>query len=228
MPASAAASRRPVLVIGGGRGIGKAVLSALSPDAVSWTRSGGVDAADPASVAKAWTGFAAQHGAPWGIVHTVGYFLEKPLLESSEADLESMLRSNLVSAFLPLRAAVPAMVQAGRGGRVVLMAAAGAGRHRGLKRAPLYFAVKAALVQMARALAVEVAEAGITVNVVSPGLIDHPDSHQESQQRMLAKVPSGRLGRPDDLVGLVQFLLSDQSSYLTGEDITVDGGLQLG
>ena len=93
-------------------------------------------------------------------------------------------------------------------------------------RAPIYFAAKAAVVQMARSLAAEVAKSGVTVNVIAPGLIDHDHSHRESQTRMLPRVPVGRVGRPQDVTGLVRYLLSTEASYVTGEVLTIDGGLQ--
>ena len=93
--------------------------------------------------------------------------------------------------------------------------------------APVYFAVKAAVLQLGRSLAKEVAASGVTVNTVSPGLIFHPDSHQQSQRRLQPRVPMGRLGAPGDVTGLVQWLLSDEAAYVTGAEFTVDGGLML-
>ncbi|MDO8348737.1 MAG: SDR family oxidoreductase, partial [Planctomycetota bacterium] len=85
---------------------------------------------------------------------------------------------------------------------------------------------KAAVVQLARSLAKEVAAAQITVNVVAPGLIAHPHSHQASQRRMLPRVPIGRLGTVADVVGMVRYLLSPDGDYVTGQVLTIDGGLQ--
>ncbi|MEC7582830.1 MAG: SDR family oxidoreductase [Planctomycetota bacterium] len=216
------------LVVGGSAGIGKAVADALGESAIVWSRTSGaqVDAADPGQVEEATRQLLAEHGVPWGLVHTIGDFVEEPLLAGSRETFDAMVASNLGTLLEVVRAVVPAMVEAGRG-RVVLFAAAGAGARRAIRRAPVYFAIKAAVVHMARSLAAEVAEAGVTVNVVSPGLIEHPGSHRESQQRMQHRVPLGRLGTVADVSGLVCWLLGEESAYVTGEEFTVDGGLQL-
>lgn len=215
-----------VLVVGGTAGIGKGVADALGERAVVWSRSRGVDAADAASVAAASAELLRSRGAPWGLVHTVGDFFEAPLLSTGADRFDELLRSNLTTVLRVVEAIVPAMVAAGRG-RVVLFAAAGASQPRAMTRAPAYFAIKAALVSLARSLAAECARSHVTVNVISPGLVAHPQSHRESQERMAARVPIGRLGSVGDVVPLVQWLLSEQSDYVTGQDLTVDGGLQL-
>ena len=215
-----------ILVVGGTKGIGGGIAKALGARAVVWSREGGVDAADPKSVQQATERMLVTHGAPWGLVHTVGDFFEAPLLSTPPSQFHDMVQSNLLTALHVIQAVAPSMLEHKRG-RIVLFAAAGAGLDRAMLRAPIYFAIKAALVHMARSLAAECAKSGVTVNIVSPGLIGHPHSHQESQQRMLQRVPLGRLGNVDDVVSLVQWLLSEQSSYMTGQDLTVDGGLQL-
>jgi len=215
----------PVLVLGGGQGIGAAVAAAYGDDAVVWTRRGGVDAADPAVLRRATDALLAARGAPYALVHTVGDFAEQPLLGTDLPTWRHLFTSNVDTAFHAVQAVVPAMAAARRG-RVVLFAAAGVDKDRGMLRAPAYFAAKAALVQLARSLALEVASAGVTVNVVAPGLIDHPHSHRASQARMLPRVPTGRLGHVDDVVAMVRYLLSDAGAYVTGQVLTVDGGLQ--
>ncbi|MBK8098389.1 MAG: SDR family oxidoreductase [Planctomycetes bacterium] len=216
----------PILIVGGGQGIGAAIAADAGPAAAVWTRSRGVDAGDRAALTAAFARLRAERGVPWALVHTIGDFVETPLLQTGVEQYEALVHSNLTTLFHTLAVVVPALVEQRRG-RVVLFAAAGTDRQRAMQRAPWYFALKAAVVQVARSLAGEVAAAGVTVNVISPGLIEHPHSHRDSQARLRPRVPIGRLGTVADIVALVRWLASDASAYVTGENFTVDGGLQL-
>jgi NAD(P)-dependent dehydrogenase (short-subunit alcohol dehydrogenase family) len=216
----------PILIVGGGRGIGAAIAAAHRERSTVWTRSTGVDASDPAAVRTAFSAFTKTHGAPFALVHCVGDFAEQPLLTTSEVTYRQMFGSNVDTTFHVVQTVVPAMVEARRG-RVLLFAAAGVDKERAMVRAPVYFAAKAAVVQMGRALAAEVAAAGVTVNILAPGLITHDHSHHESQRRLLPRVPVGRLGTVDDVLGCVDYLLSPAAAYVTGQVLTIDGGLQV-
>ncbi|MEO0479307.1 MAG: SDR family oxidoreductase [Planctomycetota bacterium] len=216
-----------VLILGGRTGIGRAVADWCGEQAIVWSRStNGVDATDAESVRAATEEFLAENGAPWALVHSVGDFDEQPLLETSDDLYRHLLENNLTSAFLAAKALVPSMVKAGRG-RVIYFGAAGVGDATAKTRAPIYFAIKAGLLSMVRSLAKEIARSGVTVNMVSPGIIRHAVSHAESQDRMESKVPLGRSGTVEDLRSAIEMLLSEGSGYLTGEDIHVDGGLRL-
>ena len=215
-----------ILIVGGGQGIGAAIAAAFAARCTVWTRRTGVDATDPAALRTAFALFQSAHGAPQALIHCVGDFVEQPLLGTDPATFRHLFASNVDTVFHTLQTVVPAMVAARRPGRVLLFAAAGADKDRAMLRAPVYFAAKAAVVQLARTLAAEVAPHRITVNVISPGLIEHPHSHQDSQRRMLCRVPAGRLGTVADVVESVRYLLSAAADYVTGQVLTIDGGLQ--
>jgi len=138
-----------------------------------------------------------------------------------------ILDVNLTGGFLGARAAARVM---GEGGRIVFTGSVIGERPRGGLSA--YSASKAGLVGLAKALALDLASAGITVNVVAPGWFDSPlvDSwkhHPELGPTVLAHTAMHRWGTPNDLVGSYLFLASDASSFVTGTVLTVDGGYLL-
>ena len=215
-----------ILVTGGLSGIGAGIVADLGTRCDVWSRRTGVDATDEDSVRAAAAKYIAEGGAPYALIHCVGDFDEVALLEADLAHFHDMVESNLTSAFLVARRVVPPMVEAGRG-RVVFFAAAGAEAPTAKTRAPIYVAINVALVSLARSLAAEVAPSGVTVNVISPGIIRHATSHQESQDRMASAVPLQRSGTVEDITGAVRLLLSEEGSYITGVNLTIDGGLSL-
>jgi len=93
-----------------------------------------------------------------------------------------------------------------------------------------YAAAKAGLIGMARSMATEVASRNITVNVVAPGLIDTDMTHDlgDAKDSLSSIIPMGRIGQPEDIAGVVGFLASNQSRYITGAVIAVDGGMAMG
>ncbi len=167
------------------------------------------------------------YGAPFAWIHAPGDFLEKPLLETPDADWEQLLASNFWSFVHPARDLLPAMGKQGSG-RVLCFGAAGLSLGTAKLRGPAYFAVKAALASVVKTLALEFGRMGVTVNMLSPGIIVHEHSHQESQKRLAPRVPLGRAGRAEDLFGATELLLGEKGAYITGQELTVDGGLSLG
>ncbi|MCB9891374.1 MAG: SDR family oxidoreductase [Planctomycetes bacterium] len=215
---------RSIWVVGASRGIGATLADALDEDnaVVRVSRSNGHDFTDEDSVRSMLDG----RGVPLAWVHTPGDFFEKPLLETTDLDWSHLIESNLMSFVRASRAILPAMASRGVGS-VVVFGVAGVSSGIAKTRGPAYFAVKSALVESMRTLALEYASRGVRINMVSPGAIVHAHSHRESQERVARRVPAGRLGQPGDLVGLVRFLVSDDSSYVTGQEISVDGGLAI-
>ena len=134
---------------------------------------------------------------------------------------DDTLARNLTSAFLMCRSVVPAMRAAG-GGRIVNVAST-TGPLSAFEGASAYAAAKAGMVGFTRALALEVASAGITVNAVAPGWIDTP-SATDDERRAGRRSPVGRSGTADEVAAAIEFLASPDASYVTGTMLVVDGG----
>ncbi|MGH7898896.1 MAG: SDR family NAD(P)-dependent oxidoreductase, partial [Candidatus Binatia bacterium] len=134
----------------------------------------------------------------------------------------------LDAVFTGLRAVAPRMRQQGGGAVVNVASISGIGGDRGLAA---YNAAKAAVINLTRTAALELAASGIRVNAVCPGVIDTPPVRRafsvapDREQAVSAAVPLGRLGRPDEIAKAILFLASDDSSYMTGATLVVDGGL---
>lgn len=217
----------PILVVGGRTGIGAAFVERHEARCVVWSRQvNGVDATDTPAVRDAMRALVAEHGVPFGLLHCVGEFDERSVADSDDAFCRRMIDSNLTSAIVIAREVVPHMCAAGRG-RVIFFAVAGVEHRTAHVRAPVYYAAKAAVVSLARSLARDAAPHGVTVNVISPGVIRHPDSHTASQDRVQSAVPLRRAGTTDDVVGAIELLLSERGAYVTGDVWTIDGGLAL-
>ena len=161
------------------------------------------------------------------LVSNAGIRMRKPFVECSAADFDRVVAVNLRAGFLLSQAVVPAMRQAG-GGRIIFMASqlgivADAG-------ATLYSMTKAALIHLARSLALELAPDGIAVNAVSPGPIGAEHDPQRLQRdpellrRRLEAIPLKRLGRPEEVAEAVTFLATTSATFIHGSNLVIDGG----
>jgi NAD(P)-dependent dehydrogenase (short-subunit alcohol dehydrogenase family) len=171
-----------------------------------------------------------RHGRIDGLVAAAGIVHRQEVLDVDPATWQEVLEVNLTGAFHSAQAAGQAMARAG-GGRIVLIGS-WIGRYpsRGLLS---YCVSKAGLDMLCRCFALELAEHGVRVNLVAPGVIDAGVSAQifrqmpERRAEMESVVPLGRLGEPSDVAACVAFLLSDASGYVTGSSFVVDGGIRL-
>lgn len=238
---------RRVLVTGASRGIGAAVARALaaggfhlvlnyrSNTAAAESVAGAIhaaggraallpfDVADRASASERLTVDVAANGPYYGVVCNAGVRVDAPFPSIRPEDWDLVLRTNLDSFYNVLQPLVMPMVRARRGGRVVVMTSlAGITGNRGQSS---YAAAKAGLIGAAKSLAQELAKRNITVNCVAPGLIETDMLEGASIEGLAAMIPMQRLGRPEEVAAVVSFLFSPGAAYITGQTISVNGGM---
>lgn len=167
----------------------------------------------------------------WGridiLINNAGVEPHAPLLEMDEWDWQRTLDVNLSGAFYLTQACGRVMRQ--QGGGCIVNIASIAGRAYGLRNRAAYVASKMGLIGLTRAAALELAAHNIRVNAVCPGVIETEMTaalrqDEAMMQNWLASIPQGRLGKPEDVVGLVLFLCSPAAAYINGQAINVDGG----
>ncbi len=159
------------------------------------------------------------------LVNNASSRVYRPLEELTTADWRDVMASNLDAAFFCAQAAVPVMRRSG-GGAIVNIGGQAA-HSGGLGRAAIA-AAKAGLVGLTRALAIELAPAGIRVNCLSPGIIETGRELTPALAQAAARVPLGRLGEIGEIAATVRFLCSPGGAYITGQTIQVNGGAYLG
>lgn len=155
------------------------------------------------------------------LVNNVGEYLERPLAKTSYEDFRRILESNLTSVFLCSQAALPLLRVSGRG-RILVLGYAPAGRLSPVARCPVYHMAKTGALLLTKALSVEEAPHGVTVNMVSPGTLFNSVLKPSADPRDY--IPAGRFCRYDDILGALDYLLSDRASYVTGGHFVVSGG----
>lgn len=247
---------KTALVTGGGQGIGRAIVLALAREgaqvavldvakdrAEAVTREVealsvkglalGADLRRRAEVERAIAEIVAQWGQLDVVVNNAGWDRMQPFLESDEETWDKIIGINFKGALYVLKAALPHMIARG-GGRVVSIAS-DAGRV-GSSNEAVYAGTKGALIAFSKTLAREVARHGITVNVVCPGITETAllqGMREESAKNARVieaigrAIPLGRIGVPEDIAGAVVFLASPEAGYITGQTLSVSGGLTM-
>lgn len=230
-----------VLVSGGASGIGAAVARRLHDDGhavaiadVQTSTTGpdgrpvlGCDVTSAVDCGAAVSAVVSRHGRLDGLVCCAGIERYGRGDRLSEVDFRAVMEVNVTGSFLLAAAAGRQMLAQGEGGSVVLLGSvnstvAGPGQ-------AAYCASKGAVLMLGRSLAVDWAEAGITVNVLAPGLVETPltaasRADPDRWASLLSRIPAGRAAQPADIAGTVAFLLSPDARYVTGAQLTVDGG----
>jgi 3-oxoacyl-[acyl-carrier protein] reductase len=184
------------------------------------------DVADPDDVTRMFAQIRRDYGRLDALVNNAGIAADGYALMMGDAKWRSVLDTNLTGAFLCCRAAGRLMVRQRHGSIVAIASTSGLNAPAGQAN---YAASKAGLLAMVRVLAKELGGYGVRVNAVVPGFVDTAMTRSMPRGELdghLARVPLGRIGRPEDVAPVVRFLLCDEAaSYVTGTAVVVDGGM---
>ena len=242
---------RVAVVTGGGSGMGRAICHHLGRQGrqvavldingeavaevareldVDGVRARGVqvDVSDRAAIDAAFDEVRRELGPIEILVTSAGIEGFSDFLDITPEQWDRMVAVNLSGTFHCLQSAVPDMMEAGWG-RIVTISSSSA--QSGTRRMSHYVATKGGVIALTKALALDLAPHGITVNTIPPGVIDTPMMRRPmesgamgSLDQIIARAPLGRLGTPDDIAVTTAFLCSEEAGYITGQQINVNGG----
>lgn len=165
------------------------------------------------------------------LVNNAGVNMKKDFLEVGDTEFQQLMRINVTSVFAISREVVKKM-RLGHGGSIINISSMAA--QYGMPKVIAYSASKTAIEGMTRAMAVELAQYGVRVNCIAPGFIETKmtakalDSDPDRKARVFARTPMGRMGLPDDIADAVYFFASEESKFVTGTVLPVDGGNSIG
>lgn len=238
---------RSVLVTGASKGIGQAIACRLGSDgfdvvvhyhsdrdgadetarsiedAGAHARQVQFDVSDRDACRQTIESDIEEHGAYYAVVNNAGTCRDNAFPALSGEEWDVVMDTNLGSFYNVIQPCVMPMVRARNGGRIVaLSSVAGVMGNRGQVN---YSAAKAGIIGATKALALELAKRKITVNCVAPGLIETAMTADAEIDHAMKLIPARRIGQPDEVAGLVSYLMSDTASYITRQVICIDGGL---
>ena len=185
-----------------------------------------LDATDPAQIAAA-----VERAEPDILVNCAGFVHNGTILEATEDEWDFAFDLNVKSMFRTIRAVLPGML--GRGGGAIVNMASAASSIIGAPNRAVYGATKAAVIGLTKAVAKDYIAQGIRCNAVCPGTVDTPSLHerlratgdyQAAVKAFTARQPMGRLAEAHEIAALVVYLASDESAFMTGQAVTIDGG----
>ena len=238
---------RVILVTGAGRGIGRATCRRLAAEGAkvicadigaesAAVTAAGIGAAaialrcdvtDPRSAEATVAAGVAHFGSLYGLMNNAAApSIDATVVDLALADWEREIAVSLTGAFLMSKFAIPQM--AAKGGSIVHVASQFA--RIAVAGSAAYCAAKAGLVNLAKVMALDHAHQNIRVNTLSPGAVGterlaaHHGSIAEAERKLAPKHPIGRIARPEEIAAAAAFLMSDDSSFMTGADLLVDGG----
>ncbi len=237
------------LVTGASRGIGKAIAlrlasegwpvvinylsnKAAADEVAEAIRSNGgqaellpFDTSDPKATEAALDQWEQAHPEDYiaVLVNNAGIRRDGAMFMMSDEDWHQVLDTTLNGFFYITRRLLKHMMPRKRGGRIINMASLSG--LKGLPGQANYSASKAAIIGATKALAQEVGARNITVNAVAPGFIETDMTKDLAQDELKKNIPAGRFGKPEEVAALVSFLASDEAAYITGEVISINGGL---